>query len=38
MEFNNTVLRVELGIREEVDGTLQAAGRERYRLGGKKAE
>ncbi|RPD61717.1 chloroperoxidase-like protein [Lentinus tigrinus ALCF2SS1-7] len=38
MEFNNTVLKVELGIREEVDGTLQAAGQERYGLGSKKAD
>ena len=30
LEFNNTVLPVELGIREEVDGSIAAAGRERY--------
>ncbi|RDX52559.1 Cloroperoxidase [Lentinus brumalis] len=38
MEFNSSVLKVELGIREEVDGSLQAAGQERYGPGGKKAE
>ncbi|KAI0717873.1 chloroperoxidase-like protein [Cerioporus squamosus] len=38
MQFNSTVMRVELGVREEVDGTLQAAGQERYGGGGKKAE
>ncbi|EJF56466.1 chloroperoxidase-like protein [Dichomitus squalens LYAD-421 SS1] len=30
LEFNLTVTPVELGIKEEVDGELQAAGRERY--------
>ena len=30
LEFNNTVLPIELGIREEVDGSIAAAGRERY--------
>ena len=29
-EFNTTVLPVELGISEEADGSLQAAGRDRY--------
>ena len=30
LEFNLTVLPVELGIPEEVDGSFEAAGRERY--------
>ena len=30
LEFNNVALPVELGIREEVDGSIAAAGRERY--------
>ncbi len=29
-EFNTTVLPVELGISEEVNGSFEAAGRERY--------
>ena len=29
-EFNTTVLPVELGIPEEVDGSFEAAGRDRY--------
>ena len=32
-EFNMTVLPVELGIKEEVDGSIAAAGRERYEVG-----
>ena len=32
-EFNMTVLPVELGIKEEVDGSIAAAGRERYEIG-----
>ena len=34
LEFNTTVLPVELGIREEVDGSIEAAGRARYEGGG----
>ncbi|KAH9927949.1 Cloroperoxidase [Epithele typhae] len=30
LEFNNTVLPVELGVKEEVDGSINVAGRERY--------
>ena len=30
LEFNLTVLPVELGISEEVNGSFEAAGRERY--------
>ena len=38
MEFNNVVLKVELGIKEETDGSLTAAGRERYRAGGAQGK
>ncbi|KAI0767454.1 chloroperoxidase-like protein [Fomes fomentarius] len=38
MEFNNVVLKVELGVKEEVDGSLQAAGRERYQVSGAETK
>ena len=34
LEFNNVVMKIELGIREEVDGSIEAAGRARYEGGG----
>ena len=37
LEFNGTVLKVELGIKEEVDSSLQTAGQERY-FEGEEAE
>ncbi|KAI0752679.1 chloroperoxidase-like protein [Daedaleopsis nitida] len=36
MEFNGVVLKVELGVQEEVDGAIEAAGRERYAANGTK--
>ncbi|KAI9056391.1 Cloroperoxidase [Trametes sanguinea] len=40
LEFNCTVLPVELSVKEEVDGSIESAGQERYEVAGKteKAE